>query len=152
DNSFPVREKASSALVALGNVAVPSLRQALTDPDIEIVRRAENCLRLIEKGYGAAVPAAAARALARRKPAGAADVLLGYLPVAENEAVAEEVRKSLVAVAVRDGKPEPALRAALADKLPARRAVAAEVLAHIPDQRPGVLNLLQDPVQAVRLR
>src|SRR5439155_24686324 len=92
DDSFDVREKASAGLVALGNGARPFLEKALGDPDLEVSRRAQDCLRLIiENGSGIAVPSAAARLLALRKPAGAAEVLLAYLASTTNDAVADEV-------------------------------------------------------------
>jgi hypothetical protein len=154
DDSFAVREKASAALVALGNVAEPLLRQALNSTDIEVVRRAEDCLRMIKSGFSLAVPMAAARMVARRKPAGACEVLLAYLPFADNDLVAEEVRNALSAVAVRDRKPEAALVGALSDKDPVRRAAAAEALcrADLPAERSALTKLLKDPDPAVRLR
>src|SRR5947208_485469 len=69
-------------------------------------------------------PAAAARAVVRLKPPDAAPALLGYLPTADTEAVADDIRAALVALALRDGKPEPALVAALNDPSPVRRAAA----------------------------
>src|SRR5262245_2056084 len=48
DDSFSQREKATEDLLALGPPIANMLRQALTDPDIEIVRRAEFCLEKIE--------------------------------------------------------------------------------------------------------
>src|SRR5262245_41421113 len=50
DNSYQVREKASADLVALGHAAESFLREAVRDPDIEVVRRAETCLKLIQRG------------------------------------------------------------------------------------------------------
>src|SRR5262249_14486903 len=57
-------------------------------------------------------------------------------------------------VAVHDGKPDPALLSALADKSPVRRAVAAEVLCKQggEQERNAVRPLLQDPKPSVRLR
>src|SRR5262249_50294182 len=48
DDSFDVRQNASAELKKIGPVAVPLLRQATKDFDIEIVRRAEDCLKHIE--------------------------------------------------------------------------------------------------------
>src|SRR5947209_4641300 len=75
-----------------------------------------------------ALLAAAARTLGARKPAGAAEVLLDYLPNAPGEGVVDEVCGALAAVALSGGKPDPALLKALDDKLPARRAAAAVAL------------------------
>jgi hypothetical protein len=76
---------------------------------------------------GDSTRAAAIRLIAVRQPAGAAKVLLNCLPGAD-EALAREIRSALYAVALRDGKPEPALVKALEDKDPVRRAAAAAVL------------------------
>jgi outer membrane protein assembly factor BamB len=154
DDSFEVREKASAALVTLGPPAEPFLRQALKSGDAEIARRAEDCLKHIGSGTPAAVVSAAARLLARRKPAGAAEALLAYLPRAAGEASEEDVRAALAAVAVRDGKAEPALVKALEDKSPARRGAAAAALARggARDSLPAVRKLLHDPEPSVRLQ
>ncbi|HXG12588.1 MAG TPA: HEAT repeat domain-containing protein [Gemmataceae bacterium] len=153
DDSFEVRERASSQLVALGAPAVPYLREALKNTDIEVVRRAEECLRRIGEGSSGALVDAAARLLAVRRPAGAAEVLLAYLPSAEDEIAAEEVRGALAALALRDGKAEPALVNALTDKLPVRRAAAAVALLKtgLAELRPAVEKLLEDPDHTVRL-
>jgi hypothetical protein len=147
-----VRENASAQLTALGSLAAQPLKDALSHPDLEVQRRAEDCLRQIHID---SVAFAATRLVAQRKPAGAAEVLLAYLPVAEGESVGEEVRSALAAVAVRDGKADPALAAALADgKSALRRGAAAEALAKAgtADQLPAVRALLKDPDPAVRLR
>src|SRR5687767_7926998 len=67
DDSFEVREKASAQLMALGATAAPYLKDALKDPDIEIVRRAEEILRRVGEGSSGALVDAAARLLAARK-------------------------------------------------------------------------------------
>jgi HEAT repeat protein len=155
DDSFEVREKASAGLVALGNGARPFLEKASNDSDLEVSRRAQDCLRLIiENGTGTAVPSAAARLLAQRKPDGAAEVLLAYLASTTNDIVADEVRSALAAAALRDGKPDPVLTAALTDRLPERRAAAGEALcrAGAVALRPEFRKLLQDSVPAVRMR
>jgi hypothetical protein len=127
DESFPVRERASAALADRGAAAIPLLRQALKDPDPEVASRAGRCLQKLKQESPATL-AAAVRLLALRRPAGAAAVLLAYLPSAPNEDVAREVRHALAQVAVRDGKPEPVLEQALAGMDPARRAAAAAAL------------------------
>jgi hypothetical protein len=154
DDSFDVREKASADLVALGRVAMPALREALKDRDAEVARRAADCLRLVESDAGPALASAALRRLAAHKPAGAAAVLLDYLPCADSENLAEEVREALPSLAVRDGKADPALVKALVDELPLRRAAAAEALcrADARDQCDALLKLLQDRDAGVRLR
>jgi HEAT repeat protein len=148
---FAEREKASAALVQLGPAAVPLLRQALDDPDAEVGRRAERCLQRIESVAGPTVSAAVVRLVVVRKPAGAAEALLAYLPFADDAGVAEEVRNSLTALARPDGKPEPAIVKALNDPLPLRRSAAAEALTRVGELG-LVRRLLQDSDPAVRLR
>jgi hypothetical protein len=154
DEDFSVREKATAQLVTVGPVASPLLRDAVKDPDVEVARRAEHCLAAIEKASGATYMAAAARVLAHRKPALATEVLLAYLPNAEDVTVIDTVSTALAAVGVPGGKPEPALVAALDDKLPLKRAVAGEALARAggTSQRPVVRELLHDEDRQVRER
>jgi len=155
DDQFEVRESASAKLIALGSTAEPLLKTAMEkSDDVEVIRRAEECLKQIKRGAGAAIPAAAARLLARRKPPQAAEALLGYLPFADSGSVTEEIRKALAALALRDGKPDPALLAALADKSAAKRAAAAEAFskAQAVVAMPAVKKLLQDPEPDVRLQ
>jgi HEAT repeat protein len=157
DDSFDRRERASRELAALGGLARPFLRQALSDPDAEVRRRAEDCLRQIDRKGPAAegspqVAAAVLRRVARLKPAGAARTLLAYLPSVEDEAVAEGVRQALAAVALNAGKPEPLLLEALGDKLAARRLAAAVALCRgrATAALPAVRKLLDDPDANVR--
>jgi len=155
DESFRTRETATTDLIGLGVIAVPTLKQAVKSTDPEVVRRAEECLRSIEeRGSRVAVPLAAAHVLALRKPAGAAEALLGFVPFAEQNNVGEEIKDALAAVAIRDGKPEPILIAALRDPMAERRAVAAELLcqAGLGTVRADVKELLHDADLTVRLR
>jgi hypothetical protein len=154
DPAYAVRERAGAELVACGLPAVGPLRQAQTDLDVEVARRAERCLQRIERVPSTALSAAAARLVAKRKPSGAVGVLLDYLPLADDETVADEVREALAAVALRGGRPDPLLEQALEDPLPLKRGAAAEVL--IRTGRPEVVELsrkaLADGNLDVRLR
>jgi HEAT repeat protein len=47
DDAFAVREKATEDLVALGKAALPLLREATSNPDLEIVCRARRCIERI---------------------------------------------------------------------------------------------------------
>ena len=51
----------------------------------------------------------AARVAALRKPPGAVEVLLAYLPFCDDESLLPEVQLALNANAYDDGKPAPAL-------------------------------------------
>jgi hypothetical protein len=152
--SFRTRERASEELVRLGTLAVPLLREAVKDPDLEVSRRAERCLQHIDSGPSTELAAAAARLVAVRKPEGAAGVLLAYLPDAPDEGVADKVRTALLAVAIRDGRPELAVLQALTDRVAERRAAAGEALclAGVKAERPAARKLLADRDALVRLR
>jgi hypothetical protein len=154
DGSFSVREKASADLLAAGRSALPFLRPAVKDPDLEIALRARRCLEAIEGGSTTAQSLAAARLLAVRKPDGAAAVLLNYFPMADDEVVEDELLNTLTVVGARDGKADPALLAALYDKKAMRRGAAVWVLGRLPaNQRPAeVRKVLADADARVRLR
>jgi hypothetical protein len=154
DDAFETRQKASAELAALGPIALPLLEKAKSDPDVEIARRAEDCIQLIKQDYNVTVVPAAVRLLAVRRPPGAVETLLAYVPSADDEGVAEEVRNALAALGVRDGKADPALVAALTDKVPARRAAAGVALCrgNVAGERDAVRKLLEDPDPGVRLR
>lgn len=154
DDSFEKREQATEDLVRLGNQAEGLLQQALKDPDVEVSRRAEECLRRIKSGAGASVETAAIRMLGRQKPAGAAEALLGYLPFAPNYLIGEEVKDVLASVAMKDGQPDKAMLAALTDKSPLRRSAAAVALVRAggADEQKTVRLLLKDGDPTVRVQ
>jgi hypothetical protein len=154
DDSFEVREKASADLIAAGRVAIPLLKEALQSDDLEIARRARDCLAR-QEADDVALVLAAARLIGAKKPAGAVDALLGYAPFAEEEVVEDEVLAALAAVGLgKDGKAAEALVKALADKAPARRAAAAFVAARSKDakQRAAAKERLKDAAPQVRWR
>jgi hypothetical protein len=152
--SFAERQEASAALVRRGTPAVRFLQKAVKDADLEISRRAERCLDEIARGPGASLPAAAVRLLAARKPAGAVEALLGFVPFADDDLVEDEVLSALVSLGLRDGKVVPEILAALGDRLEARRGAAADVAGRCPDrgQRDAVARLLEDAEPKVRFR
>jgi hypothetical protein len=154
DDDFETRENATQDLIALGPRARPAVRGATTDPDLEVRRRAAIILTQIDKGADNAlrITAAAVRLLARRKPAGAVEALFAYLPSAEDESIAEEVRLAVEALAMRDGKIDPVLVAGLKDKSALKRAAAGVILcrARARDHFPEVRKLLADPDMTVR--
>ena len=149
NKSFPAREKASTVLTSFGAKAVPQLRQASHNPDAEVRRRAADCLRAIDNRAAPGLVAAAARQLARRKPAGAAAALLDFLPAVMDETTTGEIFNAIAAVATREGKPEPVLLRAVTDASPLRRAAAAVALRR--SDRQAVRGLLRDADAGVRL-
>ncbi len=154
DISYPVRAAAAAELAALGRMALPVLREAIRDPDAEIARQAASIMQRVELAPSDVLPATAARLVALRKPAGAAEVLLAYLPSADTEEDAAAVETALAAVAVREGKPEPAVLKALDDPSGRRRAAAGEALCRAGSASAidAARRLLQDSDPAVRLR
>jgi len=153
-DSFPVREKASADLVALGPVVGLLLRQTIREtPDIEVRRRARACVEQIQTDCPPTVAAAAARLVALRKPAGSAETLLAFLPGPYDESVREEVQTALVAVARIDGSLDPVFITALTAAVPARRIAAALTLCRVGavEHRAAVRKLLQDRETSVRL-
>src|SRR5262249_21939445 len=154
DESFAVREKAATDLVALGDAALPLLRQAVSQDEPRIGLYAGRCLQQFDQASPGSLPGAAIRLLMLRNPAGATEALLGYLPFAENRGREAELRTALAIVGIHEGRPDPALVRGLGDRVAQRRAAAAEVLckAAVAEQRPAVRKLLQDPDAEVRLR
>jgi HEAT repeat protein len=152
-DSFEVRQQATADLLAMGPAVVPFLSQSLNHPDAEVVSRVRKCLDAIAKEKRAPLSPVTVRLTALRRPAGAVEALLAYLPFAEDQTVAAEVQAALNVLALRDGQPEPALLRALEDKVGARRAAAAVALAQSgpAELRPTVRKLLHDPEPAVRL-
>ena len=155
DPGAAVHDGAAGQLTALGESAVPALREAvnkLDDPDF--AARARQCLLNIDDPQAADLSSAVVRAAAQLRPDGVVDALLEYLPFAENDKVAAEVQAALVAVAPHDGKPPAALLRALTDPAPVRRAAAAVALCQLggESQYAAVRPLLKDPKPTVRLR
>ncbi|HWY85343.1 MAG TPA: HEAT repeat domain-containing protein [Gemmataceae bacterium] len=152
---YRLREQAMAELIGRGPAVVEVLREAARDQDLEIARRVEKCLaRIQDKDIPAEALPAAARLLAARKPAGAVETMLAFLPFANNDSVADETRTLLALLARQGSEPYPALIAGLADPLPVRRAAAAEALcrAGLEGQKPAVRKLLADHDPFVRLR
>jgi hypothetical protein len=129
EDDFDARESASEEIERFGISAVGLLRQAERDSDVEVSRRCERILAEIEKVPTSQLSTAAARMLAKYKPDNTAEVMLNYLPLSDDEMIAQEVRNTLAAVAMRDGKPEPLFIKALGDRDSLRRGAAAEALA-----------------------
>jgi HEAT repeat protein len=154
DEAPAKRDKACAELIALGVAAVPYLREAARHPDDrELLAQTRRCLDFIDGPNNVPLMVAATRLLAQRRPAQAVETLLQFLPMAENDNVLGQIRRTLLELALRDGEPEPALLDALDDRLSLRRAVAAEVLSQLgrksPDAR--LRKLLRDPAAGVRL-
>lgn len=129
DASFEAREAAQAELNAQGPPALPLLARAANDSDPEVARRARECRDKIGKSPDMAAPAAVARLLALRRPQGAAEVLLAYLPSAPDDGVARDVRSALASLAAAGGAGRTALERARSDPSTERRTAAERALA-----------------------
>ena len=149
---FETREKAVADLTRAGRRALPLLISATRDSDLERARRAAHCLQVIDSRSDLILAAAAARVTMERRPDGAAAALLGYLPgVAEDEVAEAALLQALLAVGVKEGRPDPALVKALTDRESLCRAAAAHVLGRgDPTRRVAVRRLLADADARVR--
>ena len=152
--AFRAREKAHAELIGLGASCLAQLRVAEQSANHEVRRRALDIRRRIERKSDTVAEAAAARLVAVRKPAGAAPVLLDFLPFAADDAAVDEICQALPAVARSGGKAEPAVLAALKDKLAIKRAAAGVALikAGAAEELPAVRALLQDAEPLVQVR
>jgi len=136
EESFEGREAASEEMSKSGVPAIALLKTAMNtkDADPEIVRRCDLALKIIEKVPTRALAVAAARLLSTQKDETISEVLLNYLPLSEDESVGDEIRNTLAALAVRDGKPDKTLEAALESKEALKRGAAAEAFARANDK------------------
>jgi HEAT repeat protein len=153
DPSFKVRERATAELIALGPGIVPLLKANAKTADLEQRHRIDFCINRLAGSRGEALPPAAARLVAMRRPAGAATALLDFLPWTEDPEMADEIGKALGELAAGDPAVPPVLLRALGDGRPARRAAAAAVLCRLGEGRyfPAVRRLINDANPAVRL-
>lgn len=152
--TYSDRARATRELLLRGPLALPFLRAALKDQPLEVVRRAEACIRKIESSMGNEASAVAARVLAARGAPGAAEVLLNYLPYAADPWLQEEILTSIGRLTVKEGRIDELLTRTLKDPLPARRAAAAYILARRGGTGPrtALRPLLEDGDALVRQR
>src|SRR5262249_12467047 len=81
-----------------------------------------------------ALVTSAARLLAARKPPGAADALLDFVPAVTDENAREEVFAAIAAVTVRHGRPEEVLTRGLSDEAAPRRCCRRALSAGGPEE------------------
>jgi HEAT repeat protein len=154
DKQYRVREKSMLDLANMGAKALAALRVAVKDVDAERAKRAEDCVGRINRSEGKRVPAGTARLAALRKPPGAIEAMLGYLPyLDDDEGMLNEIRNALVALSIdANGRADGALVQSLNDPEPVRRSVAAESLTKgaKTQSRESVRKLLKDANLSVR--
>lgn len=153
-DTFKERQDAIKRLTAMGAAAVPRLEAAAKAGTAEERKNAKLCLDQIKAVAPPGTPLAAVRLLIKRQSPGAVEALLRFLPYSPDYEVEEEIWYGLDELAEKAKATPPALVAALADKIPTRRAVAACILGHrgTGEQRAGVKKLLAEPDATVRLR
>ncbi len=146
---------AHAELLSIGPPVVSVLREVANRVDlVRASKRAKQILLMIEGPQADRLPIDAARLLAFRKSPGAAEALLGYLPVADNDQVFEEIVSALGSLSVLDGKADPALLTALKSPKAFTRAAAARALCKaggIPSWK-AVRPLLNDSDPSVRFQ
>src|SRR5262249_12175999 len=153
DDSFETREQASTDLRAAGPRAAPILRRAARSTDVEIARRACECLEVLSSKRDYRIEAAPVPRLGNPHPKETARLILGYAPFVPHDIGANEARRVIEALALCDGKLAPILIKALDDHFAERRALAADVLSHLPHfDRSAIRKLLDDREPAVRLQ
>jgi HEAT repeat protein len=148
------QDAAAAKLAEVGAIAVPVLRRHRLDADPAGAARVRACLAKIEEAADKPLARPAMRRLVRRQAPGAAEALLGYVPFAFDPEAELDAWYGLDELAAKDPKALAVLAGALADKQPARRAVAACILGRRGDgaQKKAVAGLLTDPDPVVRLR
>jgi HEAT repeat protein len=154
DRSFKVRDRATAELRARGPAVRPLLLRGLKGSDLETSRRLQRCLGELESKNWEEVWGAAARRVRVLRPEGGCAALLDCMPAAGVEAQ-DDLRETVLALGMRDGRPDPALAKALRDPEPSRRAAAALGLGWRGDagQRAAVRQVLRgDADPDVRLR
>jgi hypothetical protein len=123
-DDFDDRVKATEEIELYGPAAVGPLKTAERDSDPEIAYRARIVLKKMAKIPHSAVAAATVRAIVKLKPEGATAALIGFLPLADDETIADSIRDALTGLAVKDGKADPSLIRALSDNSAMRRSAA----------------------------
>jgi HEAT repeat protein len=148
-------DDAHAELLSIGPPVVSVLREVANRVDlVRASKRAKQILLMIEGPQADRLPIDAARLLASRKSPGAAQALLGYLPVADNDQVFEEIVSALGSLSFLDGKVDPGLLAALKSPKAFTRAAAARALCKagsVPSWR-AVRPMLTDSDPSVRFQ
>jgi HEAT repeat protein len=155
DDAFETRQQAEKELKTMGAKIMPLLKQAQRNPDLEVRTRANRILASIEMNKATPLSPVTARLIALRKPKGAVEALLAFMPFAEDEALLEECQTALNMVAYPKGlKAHSAIVKALKDKSAIRRAAAGAALCYGPftEYLPQIRQLLRDRDNTVRLK
>lgn len=153
-DSFEERWKAVKEVERYGAAALAPLKAALKHPDPEVSYRAQQALQRLEAVPQTQVMAAVVRALVKQRPPDTVGALLQFVPSAtDEELLLSALREALTALAIGpDGRADPALLTALADRHPLRRQMAllalieggpADRRIRIPDAYPQVRDAVR---------
>ncbi len=127
--SFQERELAAERLIRLGPQALQPLWAATGNGDLEVSRRASDCVQTIIHSTNFGAPISVVRLLSQRKPEGTEKALLRFLPYAAYDPeLEEEIWFALDKLVANNPDLVRVFTAALDDRLPARRAAAAYIL------------------------
>ena len=152
--SYGERLRATAELIKMGPVVRPLLENHLLEIrlDPETTARLRHVLEQFPADKDHAIVCAAARLIARDKPADSLPALFDFIPYATNETVRQETQRAIDVAAVVDKKPAPLVLAALKDADPARSAAAAEALVRNlgPAANAEIAALLKKPHPLVR--
>ncbi len=151
---FLKREEAYAKLLVMGTAALSGVKQGEQDSDAEIRRRSADVRFKIEKSNDLQTQGAVIRLLGAKKPAGAIEALLAYLPFTADVSIQEEITRTLGVVAVAGKKVDPTLMACLEDKQINKRVAAMEVLIEVknPEYSATFRKYAKDAAPEMRLR
>ena len=154
DDNFETRELTSATLNAIGIAALPDLKTASKSPDVEISRRAKDCIQKIEEGSRKFVVAASIRLLGKKNPQGALPALINYSQFAELDQTVEDLIQAIVLTGSANGTPEKPIIDAIAGKNALAKTVCAEALAIINPElfKKEAITLLDSDEPRVRYK
>ncbi len=152
DDSFDVREQATEDLKKAGLAALPLLRKALNNPDVELARRALDCFNSIDEPKELARISAVVTLLLHHKIEGAIPVILAYITsIIEDDVLTANLNDILLAHVKLTGKADPVLVAALDSPQPAVRLFMVRLLGDaLPDQVQILKGKIRDVSPQVR--
>ena len=154
DDNFDTREQTSATLNAIGIAALPDLKTASKSPDVEISRRAKDCIQKIEEGSRKFVVAASIRLLGPKKPEGALQALISYSPFSELDQTTEDLIHAITSTGSENGTPSKIILDAIRSDKAVVKTLCAEALANInPDLfKKEALSLLNSDEPRVRYK
>jgi hypothetical protein len=154
DDNFETREQTSATLNAIGIAALPELKNASKSPDVEISRRAKDCIQKIEEGSRKFVVAASIRLLGTKKPEGALQALISYSQFSELDQTTEDLIHAITATGSENGTPSKIILDAIRSDKSVVKTLCAEALANINPElfKKETLSLLNSDEPRVRYK